>query len=457
MLMKIQSVNKKSVPGPKSYVFGFDLLREAKNDYLGHIMRLQREYGDVVVSQVAQEKIFDIHHPELIRAVLVDNADALIRWERGTEVFASIHGQSVIVTEGEKWKRQRRMLQPGFNSKRMEGYCALMSETMEAAMRALSSGQETIDFEQWAHQVTMDIILQTLFSHGNATTREEAIGAVATLSKAGMAEFFWPMSLPDWMPHKRAKWKAKQVLDELIRSQIALRQAPNTHTLEDVLAMLLSVRDEDGDGAGLGAEEIRDQCMTIFLAGHETTALALTWWAWLMATHPQAMGKAQAEIEEKIGNQSVLYKEMPRLQYLGWTLKEALRLYPPAPALLTRRTLREISLGDWTIPKGAMVRITPWVVQRDARWFNEPLRFIPERFDEATPLIHRNSYMPFGTGPRVCLGSQFAMTEMTLIATHLLQRFTFRAQTSPKPKLDVLLFPEGGLPLQLVRRTPATT
>jgi cytochrome P450 len=442
--------------GPHSRAFGFDLLRLAKDDYLGHISSLQAQFGDVVLSQVVHERIVDIHHPDMIRELLVSNADALIRWERGIEVFATIHGQSVLVTEGEKWKRQRRMLQPGFSAKRMDGYCELMCHVTQIALDALAPTPVIdIEFEQWAHQLTMDVILHTLFSRSDASIRARAIAAVATLSQVGMAEMFWPVSAPDWMPHKAEKRQAKKVLHDLIRSNVRARreQLENGDAHQhDVLAMLLSIRDETGDGSGLSDEDIRAQCMTIFLAGHETTALALTWWAWLMAKHPQAMERAQAEIDAVLKGKAIRYDDVSRLLYLGGSLKEALRLYPPAPGLITRRTLRDIALGEWTIPKGVMVRITPWVVHRDARWFSEPTRFIPERFDESLPLPKRQAYMPFGAGPRVCIGSHFALTEMTVIAAHLLQRFSLRSHAAPKPKLDVLLFPEGGMPIQLIAR-----
>jgi cytochrome P450 len=454
--MNAHIVSNHRLPGPSSNVFGFDLLRAAKNDYLAHIDALKAQFGDVVMSQVGHEKIVDIHHPELIRALLVDHADALIRWERGIEVFANIHGQSVLVTEGDTWKRQRRMLQPGFSAKRMQGYCSLMQTATHNAMAALDAAPEIeIEFGRWAHQFTMDVILQTLFSRSAPEIRDEAIAAVATLSRVGMAEMFWPMSAPDWMPQKRAKRDAKQVLDTLIRSNVSRRRQEarvGDAPTDDVLAMLLSVRDEIGDGYALGDEEIRDQCMSIFLAGHETTALALTWWAWLMAEHPHAMTRAQAEIDEVLAGERAHYEKLPHLRYLGWSLKEALRLYPPASGLISRRTLREIALGDWTIQKGAMVRISPWTVHRDARWFPEPERFLPERFDEATPLVNRQAFMPFGTGPRVCIGSHFALTEMSLIAATILQQFSLRSRAAPRPKLDVLLYPEGGMPMQWLRR-----
>lgn len=443
-------------PGPRSRIFGFDFLHQSKADYLGHVEGLKQRFGDVVMSQVVHEKIFDIHHPDLIRQLLVDNADALIRWEHGIEVFSNIHGQSVLVTEGEKWKRQRRMLQPGFSTKRMAGYCGLMAKAMQDALNALEQSEVVnLDFNHWVHQLTMDVIFQTLFSCTDTLRRDQAIAAVATLSQVGRLEMFAPMSAPDWMPHKAEKRRAKKILDDLIRSHIRNRHSQNpadNQQKNDVLAMLLAVRDDQGDRNGLSDEEIRDQCMTIFLAGHETTAIALSWWAGLMAQHPQAAQRAQAEVDSILAGKPIEYVDVANMRYLNWSLKEALRLYPPASALISRRTIREVTLGDCRIPKGAIVRITPWVVHRDARWFTEPTRFMPERFNEDTPLPNRNSFIPFGTGPRVCIGSHFALTEMALIAAHLLQNFSFHIANLPKPKFEVLLSPEGGMPLQLVRR-----
>jgi cytochrome P450 len=348
------------------------------------------------------------------------------------------------------------MLQPGFNTKRMGSYCALIATAMQDALRALEPSEVvTLDFNHWVHQLTMDVIFQTLFSCTDIVRRDQAIAAVAALSQVGMQEMFSPMNAPDWMPHKAEKRRAKKNLDDLIRHYIQYRRSQShvdNALRNDVLAMLLSVRDDQGDGCGLSDEEIRDQCMTIFLAGHETTALALSWWTGLMAQHPQAAQLAQAEVNSVLAGQPIQYADIARLRYLNWSLKEALRLYPPASSLISRRTIREVTLGDWRIPKGAMVRVTPWVVHRDERWFTEPTHFMPERFNEDKPLPNRNSFMPFGTGPRVCIGSHFALTEMTLIAATILQNFSFRSAHLPKPKFDVLLSPEGGMPLQLVRR-----
>jgi cytochrome P450 len=461
--------DRKTMPPSPSYKWlGFDLLRETKHDYLGHVQRLHTAFGDVVRSRVVHEVIYDVHHPDLIRKLLVDNADALVRNQRAIDVFGAIHGQSVLITEGETWKRQRRMLQPSFSPKRMGEYAELMQCAIGGALQQLQAqtspeGVCRIDFGRWAHQLTMDVILQTLFGKDcavarDAQLRDGLIEAVATLSRIGMQELFVPWNAPDWMPHKRHKRRCKQLLDGVIREQIKtqrlrpVRPASSAEPATDLLSMLLAARDESD--RGLSDDEIRDQCMTIFLAGHDTSATALTWWAWLMASHPQAMAQAHALADEVLAGQAPGYRHIERLGFVRYGLQEAMRLYPPASSLLARRTLRNVDLGDWTIPKGAMVRVTPWIIHRDARWFNEALAFRPERFDAAQAPLHRQSYMPFGTGPRSCIGSQFAMTEMTLIAAALLQRFTWCAPSMPPARFDVLLCPDKAGDLDLRLRTP---
>ena len=201
--------------------------------------------------------------------------------------------------------------------------------------------------------------------------------------------------------------------------------------------------------------------MLSFQAGHETTATALLWWSWLMAAHPQAQARAAAEIDAALAGRPPGADAMQALPWLGATLKEAMRLYPPVAAVMTRRLTREIELGGVTLPARTLVRVTPWLLHRDPRWWpREPAAFRPERFMPATDgwapdPIPRGAYIPFGLGPRVCLGQHFAQLEMTLIAAVLLQRFRLATltDTPPTPRLAVTLRPEGGLRLKLALRT----
>ncbi|WP_394790529.1 cytochrome P450 [Rhodoferax sp.] len=447
-------------PGPHSSFFGLPLLRQMRRDYLGLARQMHQSYGDAVYARIGPERTYEFFHPELVREVLLDPSRSFIRWERGTQVFAEMHGQSVLVTEGDTWQRQRRMLQPGFGTKRMAGYAQHMVAAAAQALDALPPAPaQTLNFEHLVTQLTMDVVLRTLFSQQiTASQRGEALAAeraVQVISRMGMEEFFWPASLPYWMPHKRTARRAKRTLDALVWRHIRQRRQDPAPDSTDLLGMLIAVRDETGDGGALNDNEIRDQCMTIFLAGHETTAAALTWWGHTMATHPDCAQRAQDEVDHVLGKRPPQYADLPALPYLAQTLKETMRLYPPAPSLISRRATRAVQIGPWQLPAGALVRVTPWVLQHDARWFPEPERFDPERFSDAGQAAQvRGSYLPFGAGPRVCIGNLFASTEMALVAAMVLQRFRLAPVpgAAPTPVLNVTLRPAQGLQLQLLRR-----
>ena len=450
-------------PGPRSRWWGLPLLRAMFRDYLGFTANLQRLHGDVVAMRIGPERSWDLFHPDDVRTALVDHADHLVRWERGVEVFAQTFGQGLLVAEGEAWRRQRRMLAPGFMPRRVQGYAGLMVEAAREALEAaLPPGLDdaVLPMEDLFNTLTMDVIMRTLFSNRAPDLAHAAAQATQVLSRAAMQEMFWPVSLPDGLPlpHKAAKRRALRVLNDLVGGQIDARrhlpaaEAPN----DDLLAMLLSVRDDDG--SGLGADELRDQCMVIFQAGHETSATALLWWSWLMAGHPEVSARAQREVDEQLAGRDPDAATASSLPYLQATLKEAMRLYPPIAGVMTRRVVRPFELAGRTLQARTLLRITPWVIQRDARWFPEPGRFRPERFLDETAAVPRSAWMPFGVGPRVCIGQHFAMLEMTLVAALLLQRCTLQCvpgEPDPRPRMYVTLRPDRPLQLRLRRRVTA--
>lgn len=456
-------------PGPSRRWWGLPLLRAMRRDYLGFTSGLQRQYGDVTFMRLGNERAIDLFDPELVRRLLVDHAQHLVRWERGIDVFEQVFGQSVLVTEGATWQRQRRMLQPAFAPRRVAGCAALMlAAAREALDTAVPHGQAeaTVQMDALFSQLAMDVILRTLFSTRADADVHAASEATQTLSATAMREMFWPMTLPDWLPlpGKAAKRRALRSLRELVGRHIRARHAAGSGApQDDLLAMLLALRDET-TGEALSEAEVFDQCMVSFQAGHETSATALLWWSRLLADHPQAAARAQAEVDAVLGSREPGPDDLPALPWLTATLKEAMRLYPPIAALMTRRATHDIELGGWLIPRGTMLRITPWVLQRDARVYERPDAFVPERFlaDAAASApsgvrtFPRGAWMPFGTGPRVCIGQHFAMLEMTLVAALLLQRYTLAlpdgAAAPPKPVLNVTLRPEGGVRLRLTRR-----
>jgi cytochrome P450 len=446
------------LPGPAPSWWGLPALAAMRRDYLGTIAGHQR-FGGLVRLQILNERTVDVFDAELVRQVMVDHADALIRWERGPEVFADGLGQSVLVTEGAVWQRQRRMLMQAFTPKRVSGYVTHMLEAATLGLSALQTGEVVMD-GLFSH-LAMDVISRTLFSAPISGDTRAAADAVQVLSETALREMFWPMTLPDWLPlpGKVAKRQARRLIHGLIQAHVHERQRHPDAGKTDLLNMLLLLRDEDS-GAALSAQEVIDQCLLSFQAGHETTATAVLWWSWLMASHPQDQARAQAEIDACLAGRAPGADAMQALPWLSATLKEAMRLFPPVAALMTRRLTREIELGGVRLPARTLVGVTPWLLHRDPRWWpREPEAFRPERFMPETASgspdpIPRGAYIPFGLGPRVCLGQHFAQLGMTLIAALLLQRFSLKTptDTAPLPRLAVTLRPQGGVRLTLQAR-----
>lgn len=437
---------------------GLGALRDLRRDYLGTLER-HRVLGDLVRQRILREQVLDVFDPELVRALMVDHADALMRWERGPEVFAEGLGQCVLVTEGAIWQRQRRMLMQAFTPRRVAGYVHHMVDATVRGLAPLADGEVAMD-GLFSH-LAMDVISRTLFSAPIGDDTQAAARAVQVLSEMALREMFWPATPPDWLPlpGKAAKRRSRRLIHGLIQAHIDARRQQPPAGSTDLLHMLMTLRDEDG-GGGLTDQEVFDQCVLSFQAGHETTATALLWWSWLMARHPAAQAHAAAEVADVLAGRAPGADAVQALPWLTATLKEAMRLYPPVPALMTRRLLRPITLGGVEVPARTMLRVTPWLLHRDPRcWPDEPEAFRPGRFMPSTPdqpvaPIPRGAFIPFGLGPRVCLGQHFAQLEMTVIAALLLQRFELHTVDGREavPRMAVTLRPAGGLRLQLRRR-----
>lgn len=436
------------LPGESRWL-GLPDMRAMARDFLGFI-GTRRHYGDLSKHRVLHERAIDIFDPELARQFLIDHHDAMIRYERGTEVFSQSSGQSVLVTEGVTWQRQRRMLHAAFTPRAVSGYAGLMVDATRQTLDRIRAG--LTDMDALFTGLTMDVILRTLFSASAAQDSQAAAEAMQTLTHLGLREMFWPFSPPAWLPteHNRRKRAALRTLDDLITRHIEMRRQSPAPNANDVLAMLLALRDE-ADGAALHPTEVRDQCAVTFQAGHETTASALLWWSAMMAAYPHAQQRARDEVTAVLAGRTPTADATAQLPWLTATLKETLRLYPSIPLLMTRRTTADIEFAGYRVPRRTLVRIAPWYLQRDERHFDAPEEFRPERFLPGAAPIPRGAWMPFGVGPRVCLGQHFAMLEMTIIAAMLLQRFVLSIDrpVSLNPVFHISLRPEGGLRLML--------
>ncbi|WP_321951820.1 cytochrome P450 [Paraburkholderia bannensis] len=440
-------------PGPPAGITGWRLLGAMSRDLPGALATWQKTYGDIVHLRIWPEHDVVVADPQLVRDLLVSHHDGLIRWERAISVFSQVHGQSVLTTEGDAWRARRHALVPGFSSKAVQGFTPSIVTAATQAFARWPQADAKWPIESALTMLTMDVILQMVFSSHIGEDVLLAEEAIRVISTSANAEFYWPVSLPDWVPWKRMKRQALRTLKELIERHLQSRLTLNREAWpDDLLTHLLQSRDDE---SALSLQSVRDECMTIFLAGHETTAATLVWWAWCMASNPQAQRLAEAEVQRVLQGRAPTVDTLPELGYLVQTLRETLRLYPVAPVLFSRRATRAIRLGEWHFPARTLFMIPVHLMHHNARWFPEPDVFRPERFAPDAPELPRGAYTPFGAGPRVCLGQNLAMTEMTIIAAMLLQRFTLSVPENaspPRPVLAVTLRPDQPLHLAIADR-----
>lgn len=433
------------LPGPARRAFGLPLLRATWQDPLAVLERLPAQFPDLCVTRILHETLVDVFHPALARALLVEHASRLDRWRRIPEVFGEYHGRgSVLAAEGADWQRLHAALAPAFTPRALDGLAEAAATLAEAAVRQAlvesARGDGGVDVEPLFTRLTMQVIEQFLFGqHTTDAAMLDALGAdIRMLSQRAMRDFHRPWA---WL----RRWPGP--------GQSARRAALTR------LRHFVAGRPTKLALASLTPTERADNLLTLFLAGHDTTARSMLWWCALMAHHPQALAWAQHEVDEQLAGHPPVAEDLRRLPRLQATLKEALRLYPAAPLLAARRLREPVNLGRWVIPSGALVRIAPWVTQRDERWWASAREFRPERFlidDPSAPAsTPPGAWMPFGAGERACLGRHLAQLEMGVTAAVLLQRCTptpLAGASLPAPELQVTLRPRQAVRLRLVPR-----
>ncbi len=430
-------------PGPKAGLTGWKLLRAMSSDLPGTLTEWRKAYGDIVYLRIWPEHAVIVADPHLTRELLVGHHDALLRWERGIRVFSQVHGHSVLTAEGDTWRSRRQALLPSFSPKAVQRFSPMIVKAATHAFEQWPGDHPNWPIERELTALTMDVIHQLVFSSSLGEDVRAVEHAIRVTSEATNADFYSPVSMPDWMPWKREKRHALKTLKDMIERhmQSRLKMAPAAWP-DDLLTRLLQARE---DASELFLQNVRDECMTTFLAGHETTAATLVWWAWCMASNPKAQGFARDELRRVLQGNVPTVEACQEASYLVQTIKEALRLYPVAPLLMSRRATRTIRLGDWTFPARTLFMIPVHSMHHEPQWFPDPGIFRPERFAHDAPEVPRGAYIPFGVGPRVCLGQHLAMAEMTVIASMLLQRFKLAVPDGavpPRPVLNVIVRPD---------------
>jgi cytochrome P450 len=409
-------------PGPKGNLF-LGVMPEFNRDTLGFIERC-RDYGDVVRMRFLYLTVHFIYNPDHIEYILSTNAKNFIKSRSlRSPFFQRLVGNGLLTSEGEVWRRQRRLAQPAFHRQRISSYGEVM---VEYAQRMTSGwqGGEVRDIHRDMMRLTLEIVVKTLFNADVSGDADKVGRVLAQMVKpfASQATLKWILDNRLPTPTHRRFNEAAREIDEIVFRIIADRRSKGSDE-GDLLSMLLAAHDEDG--SQMSDRQLRDEVMTLFLAGHETTALTLSWAWYLLARNPDIEEKFHAELDEVLGGKLPALADMPRLKYTEKIAKESMRLYPPAYGV-GREAIEEFELGGYRVPAKSQLFMFQWVTQRDPRFFTEPERFYPDRWtEEFNNSLPKYAYFPFGGGPRACIGNYFAMMEIVLLLATIGQRFRF--------------------------------
>lgn len=442
---KATHVHQSLPPGPASRVFGVDLLlKQVQPDMLSFLDSMAA-FGDVSYCRLGPLTLYLLNHPDLVHEMLVTQADSFYKWSVQKRVIGQVIGNGTFNTDGDYWKQQRKLVQPAFHMKRVQAYLETIVNETQQLTDTWQSGQE-YDLLHEMGKASMSIISKTMFGAAIAG-REEAIAhalrvCLATETQQMQALF----NLPNWIPtpsHVRFQ-AAIKMFDDLMYEFINTRRESQADN-GDLLSMLLLAADEEHGGT-LTDQQVRDEALTLFSAGYETSANGLTWTLPELSKHPEVEAKLVEEVRRVLGDRTPTINDLRAMPYLEMVIKEGLRLHPPAVGIV-REPIRDVTIGGYTIPKGSAVFVSQHVLHRDPRYFTQPQAFMPERFAADAPPIERYAYFPFGGGPRICTGQAFAMMEMQIILAMLVQRFQFELTPGQSFKAEVAIVqrPKNGL------------
>jgi cytochrome P450 len=426
-------------------------------DPLGFVAERFERYGDIYYAPSADGGLYALRHPDHLYEVLVTRAAQFDKTHSAFRKLSEVLGGGLLNSDGERWKRHRRMIQPAFGHARVAGYAAAMVDEAERASARFRDGEEH-DVDRAMMELTLAVVCRALFSRdasGDAATVGSAMGAF-------QARLTAPDLVPAWLPSPRRRRVGDAIadLDRIVYDMIAARRTQATPPEPpDLLHMLVTAIDEEGDGGRLTETEVRDELVTLLLAGHETTSNALTWMLYLLSQHSEAEARLHAELDRVLGGRAPALADLDLLPYTEQVVKEAMRLYPPV-FVMARQAREDTEIGGYPVPRGSEVVLWIYRTHHDPRWYPDPEAFRPERFapgEEAN--LPRLAYAPFGAGPRTCIGKSFAMIEARLLLAVLAQRFRFTLapgqRVAPAPRIT--LGPRYGMRMRVHRRAAATT
>jgi cytochrome P450 len=403
---------------------------------------IQRDYGDLVQIQVlpwlSEWMIFS---PELAHDILVEHPEQYKKADLGRQMLRDSFGNGIFFSEGDFWKRQRKLAQPAFHHTRINIYAKNMVEQTKNFTANWQDGA-VIDLDKAMHALTLTIVVNALFKTdiseetGQIGAAMQLLGSALGEQTASVVQAFMPPWVPT--PVNLRKKSAVNSLNTIIYRLIAEHRA-RPEDRGDLLSMFLAAKDEE-TGEQMTDLQIHDELMTMFIAGHETSAIALTWALIELARRPEITARLTADLDRVLAGRMPILEDLPQLPLLSQVVKETLRLYPPA-IFAIRQSLRPMTLGGKTVKKADLIALMIVQIHRDPRWYDDPLTFRPDRFaGDLEKTLPKSAYMPFGAGPRVCIGNGFAMLEMQIVLATLLQRFNFELIAQDiRPKFGLTL------------------
>ncbi|MBI1883962.1 MAG: cytochrome P450 [Chlamydiae bacterium] len=441
--------NPKFPPGPKFLFPGSGLIKLLR-DPISFLMKSVTKYGDLIHFKAGPRHVFFTNHPEQIKDILVTHQKNFIKGE-ALERTKQLLGEGLLTSEGELHLKQRRLIQPILHRQNIERYASIMVE-YGVRIREAWRNASILDMSQEMARLTLLVVGKTLFNRDVDQEAKEVGEAMTTLVNAFRMMLLPISDLLEKLPlpgiHKALK--ARETLDKIIQKMIEERRKER-HDSWDLLSLLLSAQE---NGEGMNDQQVRDEAMTLFLAGHETTANALTWTWYLLSQNPQAEAKLHQELKEVLGDRLPTYEDMEKLKYLYMVFSESMRLYPPAWAI-GRRAIDECELGGYRVPRGSIVAMSPFVIHHSEKYYPDSWRFDPMRWTpEAQAQRPKFAYFPFGAGGRVCIGEHFAWMEEILLMATLAQKWKMRLAPGHPIGLQpgITLRPKYGMKMILEKR-----
>lgn len=447
------TMEKRLPPGPKGLpILGMAL--QVRKDPLGMLVRLAREYGEIVCIPVMGQNRILVSRPDYVQQVMLFQHSKFHKSELTRLAVGPLLGQGLLISEGDFWRRQRRLAQPAFHRSRTNAYAPAMLECAGKQAESWRDG-ETRNMAEEMMKLTLEVAVRTLFGTTLPGEAEGVGRAMTFLMRYSLGRARAPWKIPrNWAtPRNRRANREFEFMDSLVYRIISERQGQNGgHGNGDLLSLLMGAMDEDG--GQMSPQQLRDETMTLFVAGHETTALTLAWTWLLLSENPEAEGRLHEELKNVLGGRSPETADLERLPYLHAVVQESLRVYPPA-YIMARTAVAPVSIGGYEFGEGATVLASQWVSHRDPGYFAEPEKFRPERWlDGLEERLPAGAYYPFGDGPRRCIGQGFALLESSLVLAEIAQKFRFRLVAGSRivPEPLVTLRPRDGIPMTIHAR-----